>query len=240
MGTARTRWYWVIGAAVFSSTAAVVFDEAITPPETSIGHILRMLLVFAAAFAITTAFAAWTATSLGLPSFLVLAPISSRRRWARFAVYGIGGGILIYLTNSFYLTTVAAPFRPPPLYVLDSHLKVFSLSARAALSEETMFRLFAIPFLVSLGMRFYGWRPRFGFESGPAAPPAEPARTPRRMVMVALILSAFIFGMAHEADPIAATGFGLLLGITYLRGGWETAVTAHFLGNYLLFAGLYL
>ena len=240
MGMARTRTFWVVATAVVLSTCAVVLDEVITSPGPGIADVPLMLLVFLAAFTITTGFAVWTATSLGLPSFLVLAPISSQRRWLRFAVYGVGAGILIYLTNSFYLTSAAAPFRPPPVSVLDSHLKVFSLSARAALSEETMFRLFAIPFLVSLGMRFYGWRPRFGFESGPAAPPAGPPRTPRRMVMVALILSALIFGMAHETGSVAATGFGLILGISYLRGGWETAVTAHFLGNYLLFVGLYL
>ena len=237
----RTRIFWVVTAAVVVSTVAVVVDEVIASPEARLPYVPLMLLVFFSAFTITTAFAVWTATSLGLPSFLALAPVSPRRRLLRLAVYGIGVGVLIYLTNgAIHLITAAAPFKPPRFVDLDTHLRVFTLSARAALSEETMFRLFAIPFLVSLGMRFYGWRPRFGFESGPAAPPAEPVSTPRQLVIIALILSAFAFGLSHESNPVAATGFGLLLGISYLRGGWETAVTAHFLGNYLLFAGLYL
>ena len=84
---------------------------------------------------------------------------------APYLIYGIGGDFLIYLTNSaLYLTTETAEFRPAQVYNLDNELKVFALSARAALAEETMYRLFAIPFLVSVGMRFYDWRPRFRFK----------------------------------------------------------------------------
>jgi len=231
----------VVGAAVLASAAAVVVDEVLTSPRVSAPGIPWMLAVFLGVFTVTNAFAVWTARSLGLPSFLLLSAAPSRRCWARFVVYGIGAGFLIYLTNkSLYLTTAASPFRPSAVYDLDTHFKVFALSARAALSEETMFRLFAIPFLVSVGMRFHGWRPRFGFESGPAAPPPAPARPPRAILVVAVLVSALAFGFAHALNPLAATGFGVLLGVIYLRGGWESAVTAHFLGNYLLFAGIYL
>jgi len=237
-----TRWkqtFSVVGIFALCSALAVVLDWVVRgdhPPGLSVPW---ALLVFSGAFAITAAFAVWTARSLGLPSFLLLAPIPARRRWLRFVVFGIGAGLFIYLTNgALYLTTTGAPLRPVDGHSLDTHLKVFALSARAAFSEETLFRLFAIPFLVSIGMRFYGWRPRFGFEIGP--PAAEPVRTPRRMVMIALLVSAFMFGMAHSTNPVAATLFGVVLGISYLRGGWESAVTAHFLGNYLLFTGIYL
>jgi hypothetical protein len=231
----------VVGTFAVFSALAVVLDWVVRSRHPDHLSVPWMMVVFSGAFAITAAFAVWTARSLGLPSFLLLAPISARRRWWHFFVFGVGTGVFIYLTNgALYLTTAGAPFQPTSVYDLDSHLKVFALSARAAFSEETMFRLFAIPFLVSIGMRFYGWRPSFGFESGPKAPPLQPVRTPRRLVMAALIVSAFLFGLAHETNPMAATMFGMVLGIAYLRGGWESAVTAHFLGNYLLFAGLYL
>jgi membrane protease YdiL (CAAX protease family) len=223
------------------SGLAVVFDWIVRSPRPDRLSIPWMLVVFSGAFAIMAAFAVWTARSLSLPSFLLLAPISPRRRWFRFAVYGVGSGIFIYLTNgAWYLTTAGARLQTNGVYDLDTHMEVFALSARAALTEETMFRLFAIPFLVSLGMRFYGWRPTFGFEKGPTAPPTHVIRTPRRLVMIALIVSAFMFGLAHAGNPVGASLFGLVLGIAFLRGGWESAVTAHFLGNYLLFAGLYL
>lgn len=231
----------VVGIFALCSALAVVLDWIVRAQHPYRLSLPWMLVVFSGAFAITAAFAVWTARSLGLPSFLLLAPLSPRARWTRFMLYGVGVGALIYLTNTVYLTTTGGTFRPTSPEVLDNHLKVFALSARAAFSEETMFRLFAIPFLVSIGMRFYGWRPTFGFESGPAAPPREPVRTPRRLVMIALVVSALMFGLAHQSNPLPATAFGMLLGTAYLRGGWESAVTAHFLGNYLLFAsGLYL
>ena len=238
--TVGRRTLLVVGTAVLLSTAAVVADEVITSPAASLPSVPWMLVVFSAAFTITSAFAVWTARSLGLPSFLLLSPLSSRRRWLRFAVYGVGVGVFISLTSgALHLTTRATPFGPSIVYAIDGHLKVLTLSARAALAEETMYRLFAIPFLVSLAMRFYGWRPRFGFEPGPLAPP-DAVRPPRRLVLAALVISALFFGLAHATNPLAATAFGLLLGFSYLRGGWESAVTAHFLGDYLLFAGLFL
>ena len=242
----ETSTHWtqtliVIGIFALLTGLAVVGDWVLLDTDSPRRLSLPwMFAVFSGAFAIIATFAVWTARSLGLPSFLLLSPLSARRRWWRFAVYGVGTGLLIGLTNGLYLSTTGAPFRLTPVYNLDSHLKVFALAARSALSEETMFRLFAIPFLASLGMRFYGWRPSFGFESGPAAPPRHPVRTPRRLVVISLIVSAFMFGMAHTGTPVFASVFGVVLGISYLRGGWESAVTAHFLGNYLLFAGLYL
>jgi membrane protease YdiL (CAAX protease family) len=230
----------VVGSFALLSSLAVVLDWVARTQRPGDLSVPWMMVVFSFAFAITAAFAVWTAGSLGLPSFLLLAPISGRARWARFGVFGVGTGLLIYFTNKMYLTTAGAPLQPTPVYELENHLQVFALSARAAFSEETMFRLFAIPFLVSVGMRFYGWRPSFGFESGPSAPPREPVQVPRRLLLVALLVSAAMFGLAHTTNPLAATAFGVVLGIAYLRGGWESAVTAHFLGNYLLFAFLYL
>lgn len=239
----RTRWtrtLVVVGFFALLTALAVILDWVVRLQRADDTSIAWMLLTFSGAFAITAAFAVWTARSLGLPSFLLLAPISPRRRWLRFAVFGVGTGVLIYLTNNFLLTTTGAGFERTGVYRLDTQLEVFALSARAALSEETMFRLFAIPFLVSIGMRFYGWRPRFGFEAEPRTEAAEPMRTPRRLVTIALLVSALMFGLAHETNLPAASAFGVILGIAYLRGGWESAVTAHFLGNYLLFAELYL
>jgi len=216
-------------------------DWGVKPGRAGLPPLPLALGVFFVAFTITVGSAVWLASSLRLPAFLLLSELSGRQRWRRYFVYGIGGGLLIYLTNSaLYLTTESAEFRPAQVYNLDNELKVFALSARAALSEETMYRLFAIPFLVSLGMRFYGWRPRFGFELLSTKSPTEPVRPPRIMVLAAMLCSALLFGLAHNNNPVAAFMFGLLLGISFLRGGWESAVTAHFLGNYLLFMGIYL
>jgi len=223
------------------SAVAMVLDWGVRPNRTELPALPLALAVFFVAFSIMVGSAVWLASSLQLPSFLLLSELSRRQRWLRYLIYGIGGGLLIYLTNSaLYLTAESAEFRPAQVYNLDNELKVFALSARAALSEETMYRLFAIPFLVSLGMRFYGWRPRFRFELLASKSSTEGVRPPRIMVLAAMLCSALLFGMAHTNNPVAAFMFGLLLGVSFLRGGWESAVTAHFLGNYLLFMGIYL
>lgn len=223
------------------SALAMVLDWGVRPNRTELPALPLALAVFFVAFSIMVGSAVWLASSLQLPSFLLLSELSRRQRWLRYLIYGIGGGLLIYLTNSaLYLTAESAEFRPAQVYNLDNELKVFALSARAALSEETMYRLFAIPFLVSLGMRFYGWRPRFRFELLASKSSTEGVRPPRIMVLAAMLCSALLFGMAHTNNPVAAFMFGLLLGVSFLRGGWESAVTAHFLGNYLLFMGIYL
>ena len=219
----------------------MVLDWGVRPNRSELPALPLALAVFFVAFAIMVWSAVWLASSLQLPSFLLLSELSRRQRWLRYLIYGIGGGLLIYLTNSaLYLTAESAEFRPAQVYNLDNELKVFALSARAAFSEETMYRLFAIPFLVSLGMRFYGWRPWFRFELLASKFPAEAVRPPQIMVLGAMLCSALLFGMAHNNNPGAAFMFGLLLGVSFLRGGWESAVTAHFLGNYLLFMGIYL
>jgi hypothetical protein len=219
----------------------MVLDWGVRPNRTELPALPLALAVFFVAFSIMVGSAVWLASSLQLPSFLLLSELSRRQRWLRYLIYGIGGGLLIYLTNSaLYLTAESAEFRPAQVYNLDNELKVFALSARAALSEETMYRLFAIPFLVSLGMRFYGWRPRFRFELLASKSSTEGVRPPQIMVLAAMLCSALLFGMAHTNNPVAAFTFGLLLGVSFLRGGWESAVTAHFLGNYLLFMGIYL
>ena len=219
----------------------MVLDWGVRPSRAGLPPLPLALAVFFVAFAIMVRSSVWLASSLRLPSFLLLSELSGRERLVRYSISGIGGGLLIYLTNSaLYLTTESAEFRPAQVYNLDNELKVFALSARAALSEETMYRLFAIPFLVSLGMRFYGWRPRFRFELLATKFPTDVGRPPQMMVLAAMLCSALLFGLAHNNNPVAAFMFGLLLGVSFLRGGWESAVTAHFLGNYLLFMGIYL
>ncbi|MFQ5742044.1 MAG: type II CAAX prenyl endopeptidase Rce1 family protein [Acidobacteriota bacterium] len=230
----------IVAVAVLLSTATAVLYEVVID-GVALRSLPAIVGVFLAAFSITSYFAVWTASSLGLPTFLLLSPLPSRHKWTRFAVYGVGVGIAISLVNSaLYHTAASTPVRPWYADNLDSHLDMLLLSARAGLLEETFYRLFAIPFLVSLGMRFYGWRPRFGFEPARGEPSPPAPRPSKLMIAGAVILSALLFGFAHRFNPAPAVAFGLILGLVYLKAGWESAVVAHFLGDYLLFAGIYL
>lgn len=200
------------------------------------------ILSFVVSFALITSFSVWTAARLRLPTSLFFFDLPVSRRWARFLGYGIGFGILIFLTNrAVYLTSATRPLRPWYVANIDSHLGLFVLAARSALLEETFFRLFGIPFIASLAMRALGgWRPRMSLDRRNATDPLVGMDPPRAVLILAVIASALLFGLHHPFYPLPAVAFGLTLGVIYLRGGWESAVVAHFLGNYLLFAWIYL
>lgn len=199
---------------------------------------VRVALVWLAVFGIIVSFSVWVARRLGLPHLLFLAPLSGGHRWRRFVAWGVVPGLAISLVNAL-LYRVAGGAGPLPWWSegVDGHLDVVVVSATAAAQEETLYRLFAVSFLVAMGMRFRGWRPRFrilGEES------VDPPAVPGWMIAGAVVVAAILFGLRHPDGEIRATLFGLLLGWIFLRAGWESAVTAHFLGNYLLFASIYL
>jgi hypothetical protein len=234
------RSLFVLVVVVLGTSATVVYE--LNFGRFSPRSIPVFVVSILGSFALITSFAVWTATRLGLPTSLLFFDLPARRRWTRFAGYGLGLGVLIYLTNrAVYLTSTTQPLRPWYVANIDSQLGLFVLAARSAVLEETFFRLFAIPFLASLVMRaIYGWRPHISFDRKVAAEPIAVAEPPRSVIVFAVVASALLFGLHHPLYPLPAVAFGLTLGVIYLRAGWESAVVAHFLGNYLLFAGIYL
>ena len=95
----------------------MVLDWGVRPNRAELPVLPLALAVFFVAFAIMVGSAVWLVSSLQLPSFLLLSELSRRQRWLRYLIYGIGGGFLIYLTNSaLYLTTETAEFRPAQVY----------------------------------------------------------------------------------------------------------------------------
>ena len=235
------RQFATVGAVVLLSTMTAILYElnlgVATPRELAV-----TLVATLAVFGITTYFAVWTATDLGLPSLLLLSPMSGSTRLRRFVVYGLVLGAVISLGN-WALSVAAAGAGLVPWYLdrMSGPFGTVLFAARTAVLEETLYRLFAIPFLISLAMRLrHGWRPGFffgGFDRNASA--HTRLRPSRGMVAGAVIASSIFFAAAHPFNPLPALGFGLVLGVIFLRGGWEAAVSAHFLANYLVFSSLY-
>lgn len=263
-----TRRRLVVAAAVLVGTAVSVLYE-IHDGRLPVA-LTTLIAFHLGAFGITSVFAVWIAEQLGLPSLLSLEAPAGRRwgRLTRLLLYGGLGGVLIGSANGgLYLRVASNPLQPPRyLADLTSLGDAALLAARSALLEETFFRLFAIPFFALIAMRIaYGWRPRFqlGRFSRPTPrssspdrapdrePPSsgfrgrrgggdEPTTVPRPIVWLAALLSAVLFGLAHPFNPLPALVFGVGLAWIYLRGGWESAVLAHFIGNFVLFYVFYL
>lgn len=225
-----------VGVVVLLTTTVSVLYEveqgALT--STSLATVIGFYL---ATSGIITFFAVHTAEQLGLPSLLMLRSEPAARRWGRLLLWGGGLGLLMSVASSALTVDPSnSALRPWFLRPVETPWDNFLLSAKAAVLEETFFRLFLIPFLVSMAMR--AGRPRFRLrlEDCSAQAEIEPARRARWMVVAALVASALLFGGVHPFNPVPAVVFGTALGMAFLKGGWESAVLAHFLANYLVFS----
>ena len=93
--TGRFQTSLVVGAFSLLSALAMVLDWGVRPNGAELPVLPLALAVFFVAFAIMVGSAVWLASSLQLPSFLLLSELSRRQRWLRYLIYGIGGGLLI-------------------------------------------------------------------------------------------------------------------------------------------------
>ena len=200
----------------------------------------RTFLTVVGFYAITTgiivAFAVWTAGEVGLPSFLLLEDLSGSRRWLRLLVHGAGMGILVSLASvTLAGSGEAGVLRPWFWREIQSPMGATLMAARSALLEETFFRLFLIPFLVSVVLRAGPRRYRLRVRHGSAQISETRPQASRWVVLSAVLGSSFLFGLAHVFDPVPAMLLGPFFAHSYLRGGWESAVLAHFAANWLVF-----
>lgn len=229
----------IIVVVVLGTTAALLYEINGNDPPT---YPVTFVAFHVAAFLVTGGFAVWISGELGLPSLLLVEQRTDVSPWRRLVVYGGLMGLAMAAANVvLFRITDGNPLLPRWLQgSMESVGDAAILSARAAFLEETLFRLFAIPFLVSVAMRLRtGWRPRFGFETGPASSQSR-ARPPASIIVAAVVVSALLFALRHPFNPLRAGLSGLVLGWIYLRGGWESAVLSHFLANFLVFTVLYL
>ena len=203
----------------------------------SVTSSIAIVAFYFAAILVIAAFAVWTADELGLPSLLVLSEQPARAKLVSLAVHGLGLGLLIAI-GSLLLSGEGgeAALRPWFWRRIQTPMGTLLFSARAALLEETFFRLFLIPFLVSLALRTR--RPRYALQmsGGSARVTTTTVRAPRWLVPAAVLVSSLLFGIAHPYNPIPAMLLAPLLAIAFLRSGWESAVLAHFTANFLVFS----
>lgn len=204
-----------------------------TAPE-AVAAIAGFYLATTAAFA---AFAVWTAGDLGLPSLLSFGPLPPKARLRRLAIYGLGMGLVLSVALVWIAGPAGTALRPWFWARIQTPTARGLFAANAALVEETFFRLFLIPLIVSLILRGRPHRFQLRLSDGSAKAVHHRPRTRPWMVFIAVVVSSVLFGLAHRyTNPLPAMFLGPLLAVSYLRGGWESAVIAHFLANFLVFS----
>ncbi|MDI6823173.1 MAG: CPBP family intramembrane metalloprotease [Bacillota bacterium] len=158
----------------------------------------------------------------GLRPALALARLAPAGVWHALGE-AIALGVALGLANvgmiTLYRQIIPLPAWAVALQERASATTVFLLSVQAGLTEETVFRLLALPvFLWALRHLLAGRRERVS-------------------VAGALLLSAVIFVAVHGRLPpgywVYATGAGVLLGLLFLRHGIEAPMVAHFLADLL-------
>ena len=219
--------------AVGVTTAIAIAYEALRQDLTA-GSALALLLFYGGSTAIIIAFSVWTATDIGLPSLLCLSTLDTRSRLVRWVILGVGLGFVLAGASVLLSGGADSPLQPWFWRRIQTPLGVALFSARAALLEETFFRLFLIPFLVSVALRSRAPRHRLELRSGNARATRAAVVAGPLLILLACTMSSAMFGLAHPFNPVGAVALAPLLAVAYLWGGWESSVTAHFVANMIL------
>lgn len=201
--------------------------------------LLAVVVFYGGTAGIIIAFSLWTAPDVGLPGLLSLADEPIGHRLMRWCVFGLGLGLLLAGGSVALSGGADTPLQPWFWRRIQTPGGAALFSARAALLEETFFRLFLIPFLASVALRMRPRRHRLRLREGTAQAVIDRPVASPVLIAVVVLVSSLMFGVVHPFNPVGAVLLGPLLAVAYLWGGWESAVTAHFLANMILFQFYY-
>lgn len=238
-GPSRTIVVGATAAAIILTAGIAALYETYTG-QASGAALAAVLAFYGLTSGLIIAFSVWNARELGMPSLLVLSGRAPAEQARCLLIYGLGFGLLLAV-GSVLLSGGATGDGVPALQPwfwrrIQTPTGVALFAARAAVLEESFFRLFLIPCLVAVVQRTRRPRYRFSMRGGRARiRQEETAGRPAWVVAAAVVASSLMFGLAHPFGPVAAVALAPLLAIAYLRGGWESAVTAHYLANWLVF-----
>lgn len=238
-GTSALRARILAACFVVVATTIVAVAYELLRQRATVSALPALALFYGGTSGIITAFAVWTAGDVGLPSLLVLSRLPARERWVRWLGLGVGLGILLAAASVALSSGAGSAMRPWFWERIQTPLGTVVLSARAALLEETFFRLFLIPFLVSIVVRARPARHRLRLVDGSARAVRNDADPGMLVLLAAVLVSSAMFGLAHVFNPAAAAMLAPMLAVAYLWGGWESAVTAHFVADMILFSWYY-
>ena len=145
--------------------------------------------------------------------------------------YGLLPGFIIGLINYlFFFINRYSPLVTPRIRDMENVYDSFLVSFDASLFEEVVYRLFIMSCFLYLFQHLY--------QNIKPVWPVLVSVLPRTM---ALVLSSLLFAVAHNVYGFTgAFCGGLMLGFIFLKSGIESAITAHFVANFLFYGVSYL
>jgi hypothetical protein len=234
---------WVASAPTTVTVAAYVLAQARDQVSQLAPSIVAVGLAAAAGFAI------WPRAFPVVPSPLAdLTPAALRTRRFVTAVvfsYLAAGAWLGYFTLYYWLgSTVFGFWSPVELPYRDVMSGAFPpafplfVGAGAAIAEETVFRLFAIP-AGALALAWL-WRRMVGQPPGP--------RARIGLLGVVMVVIALVWGSLHSTYPqlpfyvraIEVAVIGVVAGVVLLRWGLVATLLTHYVGNTSIVGALFL
>ncbi len=237
--TARPSRLPLLTGGAIALTSVIAVTQPLLAGRIPPGGLVTVVAFYLAVSSIIIAFSVWTATDLGLPTFLLARPMKTRDRMAKLLAHGVATGLVLSVAS----VALAGPveggvLRPWFWRQIQTPGGVLLLSANAALLEESFFRLFLIPFMVSIVARMQRHRFSVRVRGGRAHVTHTRPEPSKWVIFGAVLVSSVLFGLAHVFNPVAAMLLGPFLAHSYLRGGWESAVLAHFVAD-LVVLGFY-
>ena len=145
--------------------------------------------------------------------------------------YGVLPGFMIGLINYlFFFINRYSPLIAPRIRDMEDVYDSFLVSFDSSVFEEVVYRLFIMSCLLFLFQHLY--------QNIKAVRPLLVSVLPWAM---ALVVSSLLFAVEHNVYGFTgAFCGGLVLGIIFLKSGIESAITAHFVANFLFFTVSYL
>ena len=145
--------------------------------------------------------------------------IVSNRSVSKQLIYTVVFCLVVVAVNGMMLVQTAKAGSLPQ-WLLDirsiSHLTAIAL--QAGLVEETIFRLFVLPFVIWLLFLL------------------RRATTRKKLTeCFAVLIAAAVFGSIHGQGFAGAMIFGVAFGYFFLQFGWYPCVIVHFVGNFFPF-----
>jgi len=213
---------------IIASLATILSDINLSDEQlpTSLANIVFYFIIF-----VLCSYAGiFFASKNGFITLISASLMPFRKKILQFLLYGLLGGIVLGCINTVvFKLSLDSSNLPEWLNSFKSIKDTFVLSVRAALMEETIFRLFLFSGITWFSLLILHKLLK-----------KEKHQLFMTSIIIGIVVSSLSFGLMHGSGFLYSSFMGVLLCIIYYKGGFESAIIAHFMGNFISFSIVFL